>query len=181
MILKHLWSFSRKPEYLPYSRIPFVLRLKILLSLAVWNLLFSMAIVLFSEGLMQWFEIEVGSHKIEEFISKYSLQELFFLMVIMAPILEEVLFRGPLFFFRRSSYFPVVFYLSCIAFGLVHLGNFENASTLLPWAPFLVAPQILMGFFLGFLRVKLGLGYAILMHMGHNGLLFMLLSLTDFQ
>jgi membrane protease YdiL (CAAX protease family) len=64
---------------------------------------------------------------------------------------------------------------------MVHLSNFEESSSLAPWALLLVAPQTLMGFFLGFLRVKLGLIYAILMHMSHNGLLFLLVALNRMQ
>lgn len=174
MILKHVWAFSAKPVYRPYVGIPPALRLKTVASAIVWNLILSIVIVIIAEVLFTALEIDVGKHKTAEMFAKYSSLEIFVLMVLFAPLLEECLFRAPLYLFKRSSFFPFAFYLSCIAFGMVHLSNFENGSDLLLWAPFLVAPQTVMGFFLGFLRVKLGLSYAILMHAGHNGLLFLL-------
>lgn len=179
MILKHVWSFSRNPEYLPYPHMPTGLRLKILFSAVFWNLTLSLALVLIAEGLIQGMGVDIGRHKTEDLLSSYSLPEIFFLMVFLAPVLEEALFRGPLIFFRKYAWFPFIFYLSCLAFGMVHLGNFENADTLLPWAPLLVAPQTVMGFFLGYLRVRLGLRYAILMHACHNGFIFILLLLIE--
>ncbi|MBT8284678.1 MAG: CPBP family intramembrane metalloprotease [Flavobacteriaceae bacterium] len=155
------------------------MRYKIVVSLIFWNLILGVGIVMIAEGLFQWLEIDMGKHKTEDLFLKYSYFQVFALMVLVAPILEEIIFRGPLVFFKRSSFFPMAFYLSCLIFGLVHLGNFEEGTSLLLWAPLLIAPQTLMGFFLGYLRVKLGLRYAILMHMSHNGILFLLISLID--
>ncbi|MBT8281781.1 MAG: CPBP family intramembrane metalloprotease [Muriicola sp.] len=179
MMLKRLWSFCRKPEYLPYRKLPLLLRLKIVASLVFWNLIIGIGIVLLVEGLFQWLEIDMGKHKTEDMFLKYTYLQVFAMMVLLAPLIEEFIFRGPLIFFKRSSFFPIAFYLSCLLFGLVHLSNFEEGASLLWWAPLLVAPQALMGVFLGFLRVKLGLRYAILMHMSHNGILFLLISLIE--
>lgn len=179
MILRHLWYFTLKPSYTPLRNAPSSLRLKILVSLVFWNLILGVGIVMIAEGLFQWLEINMGKHKTDDLFLKYSYFQVFVLMVLLAPILEEVIFRGPLVLFKRSSFFPLAFYLSCLLFGMVHLGNFEEGASLLWWAPLLIAPQALMGFFLGYLRVKLGLHYAILMHMSHNGILFLLISLID--
>ncbi|NER11186.1 hypothetical protein SAMN06265375_104176 [Muriicola jejuensis] len=179
MILKHLWSFALKPEYTAYRGISTDVRIKVLASAVFWNLLLGIGLAILAEGIFISLGIEQGEHKTVEMFSSYSLPQVFLLMVILAPLIEESLFRGPLVFFRKSPYFPFAFYMSCILFGLVHLGNFENSDHLLPWTPLLVAPQTLMGFFLGFLRVRLGLEYAILMHMAHNGLLFLLISFTE--
>ncbi|GGD38198.1 CPBP family intramembrane glutamic endopeptidase [Muriicola marianensis] len=179
MILKHLWSYSKSPKYDPYRAISTDLKIKVVLSAVGWNLLFGIGLAVVTEGVFHVLEVDMGKHRTVDMFSKYTLPQVFLMMVVLAPVIEEFLFRGPLIFFRRSSFFPWVFYLSCVIFGMVHLGNFEDSSNLLPWAPLLVAPQILMGFFLGFLRVKLGLVYAILMHACHNGVLFFLVSLTE--
>ncbi len=178
-MLRHVWHFVRKPSYVPYSNIPYRLRWSIFLNVLGWNFVFGIGLALFLHGLASFFNIDIGDHKADELFEKYSTLNIFFLMVIIAPIIEEFIFRGPLLFFRRSSYFPWVYYLSCLLFGLVHLGNFDNANDLLWLTPILVAPQVVMGFFLGFLRVRLGLRYAVLMHMGHNGIIFLLISSSD--
>ncbi len=179
MILKHLWAFSKTPKYTPYRGLTTDLKIKVVLSAVGWNLLLGIGLALLTEGLFTVLDMDMGKHRTVDMFSKYTLPQVFLMMVILAPVIEEFLFRAPLIFFRKSALFPWVFYISCIIFGMVHLGDFEDSKYLLPWAPLLVAPQTLMGFFLGFLRVKLGLVYAILMHAFHNGVLFFLVSLTE--
>ncbi|AWW72957.1 hypothetical protein CD351_00795 [Erythrobacter sp. KY5] len=62
--------------------------------------------------------------------------------------------------------FPAFFWLSTIAFALVHLWNFEEGSLaiLLP----LVLPQFILGALLGYMRVRIGLWAAIALHAAHN-------------
>ena len=63
--------------------------------------------------------------------------------------------------------FPAFFWLSTIAFALVHLANFDEGSPaiLLP----LVLPQFILGSMLGYVRVRFGLWAAIVLHAAHNG------------
>lgn len=178
-MLRHIWHFVRKPSYTSYSNISLQLKLKIFLNVLVWNFVLGIGLVLFFNVLATVLNIEIGDHKTEDLFEKYSTITIFFLMVLIAPVVEEFIFRGPLIFFRKTSYFPWVYYFSCLLFGLVHLGNFDNAKDLLWLTPFLIAPQTVMGFFLGFLRVRLGLHYAMLLHMCHNGILFLLISSTE--
>ncbi|NNJ39218.1 MAG: CPBP family intramembrane metalloprotease [Flavobacteriaceae bacterium] len=63
--------------------------------------------------------------------------------------------------------------MSVLLFGAVHLLNFEYEVGFYGLAIFLILPQLSAGVFLGFIRVKMGLGWAILLHAFHN---FMLLS-----
>jgi DMSO/TMAO reductase YedYZ heme-binding membrane subunit len=69
------------------------------------------------------------------------------------------------------DHFRSVLYLSCFAFGLVHLFNYRFTSltvaTLL-LAPLLVLPQIISGFILAFARMRLGLIWCIALHAAHN-------------
>lgn len=53
-------------------------------------------------------------------------------------------------------------------FGLIHITNFEFSYTILLLSPILVAPQIILGFFIGFLRVRYGFVLGFLMHALHN-------------
>lgn len=73
-------------------------------------------------------------------------------------------------FFHR--YVAVYYYVSAIVFGLIHLTNYTAVGA---WwfAPLLVLPQLIGGFIFGYVRIRLGFWYAVLMHMAHN-LLFTL-------
>ena len=89
------------------------------------------------------------------------------LTAIMAGILWK---RPPMAWFQRV--FPVMFWLSTIAFALIHIFNFDESqmAAALP----LVLPQFILGALLGYLRVNYGLWTAIALHMIHNGLIITL-------
>lgn len=65
--------------------------------------------------------------------------------------------------------FPWLVHGSCLLFAAVHLNNFSLNQT--PWwlMPLLVLPQWLTGLALAWLRVKRGIGAAILLHGIFNG------------
>jgi len=69
------------------------------------------------------------------------------------------------------DHFRPILYVSCFAFGLVHLFNYRftslTAATLV-LAPLLVAPQIISGFVFAFARMRLGLIWCIVLHAAHN-------------
>lgn len=65
--------------------------------------------------------------------------------------------------------FPLVVHGSCVLFAAVHLNNFSLNQT--PWwlFPLLVLPQWLTGLVLAWLRVRRGIGAAVLLHGFFNG------------
>lgn len=69
--------------------------------------------------------------------------------------------------YRRA--FPWVFYGASLAFAGVHLLNFTLHQTALLLMPLLVLPQWLTGLVLGWMRVRRGIGSAILLHALFNG------------
>lgn len=88
------------------------------------------------------------------------------------------LFSFPLFYVLTQSiqtqlrfvwkkHFIVVFHFVAVAFGLIHLGNFTNVNNYV-WALPLVCIQLLMGYFLGFLRMKFGFWYGVGLHILWN-------------
>ncbi|WP_066218600.1 CPBP family intramembrane glutamic endopeptidase [Formosa haliotis] len=91
--------------------------------------------------------------------------------VILAPLLEELFFRGPLTLFHNNKWFIYVFYVFAIGFGLIHISNFEITRNVIILAPILVAPQIVVGLFLGVIRLQYGLVYSILFHALYNAVL----------
>ncbi|WP_435139447.1 CPBP family intramembrane glutamic endopeptidase [Formosa sp. A9] len=92
--------------------------------------------------------------------------------VVAAPIFEELIFRAPIpLFCRFTKWFPLIFYIFAFTFGAVHITNFEITRNVLILMPILVAPQILIGLFLGVIRLQFGLLYSMLFHAIYNGIL----------
>ncbi|MEM8627407.1 MAG: CPBP family intramembrane glutamic endopeptidase [Pseudomonadota bacterium] len=70
---------------------------------------------------------------------------------------------------HRRSFF-VLFWVSVLAFGFLHLSNYSSEQKATVLAPLLVLPQLIAGVFLGYLRVVYGLTSAIALHMLNNSL-----------
>jgi uncharacterized protein len=84
-------------------------------------------------------------------------------VVILAPIVEELIFRGVIFsgFQRIYPAFWAIFF-SALLFALFHLN---------PWQ---LGPTFLLGLLLGYVRLRTGsLLAAILTHALHNGMIFL--------
>ena len=123
---------------------------------------------MFSGGIIAYSGIELGEHAIDKMFNNYSNAFILVAAVVIAPVLEELIFRGPMIFFRNSPSFNFLFYLLTLTFGYYHIINFEIQLTVLLLSPILVAPQIAVGAILGFLRVRFGLHWAILLHASYN-------------
>lgn len=64
--------------------------------------------------------------------------------------------------------FRSVFYITALVFGGVHMINHRLSVANLIFAPLIVAPQIILGLNVGYLRVKSGFRWGLLLHMLHN-------------
>jgi len=122
---------------------------------------------------------------------------LILILVILIPFFEELIFRLYLrykynyllrFFVFLSSIlglknhkkfeahvnqfwirrYRVIFYFSAIVFGLIHITNYEISPIVLLFAPIIVAPQVVAGLLLGYLRVRHGVISGFLLHAMHN-------------
>ncbi|MBD3245047.1 MAG: CPBP family intramembrane metalloprotease [Candidatus Moranbacteria bacterium] len=71
--------------------------------------------------------------------------------------------------FYKNNFFKI-FYLQAIAFGLVHIINYQEVLTIWFIVPMLVMPQIFLGLILGFIRMKFGLIWSIFFHAMYNGI-----------
>ena len=79
-----------------------------------------------------------------------------------------------------ATHFKYIFHLVAISFGLIHLTNYSGISNYLFAIP-LVTAQLISGYILGFVRMKLGFGYGVALHTAWNfivgfGLLVVLLG-----
>ena len=84
--------------------------------------------------------------------------------IVIAPIVEEGLFRYPLGEIRNKSYFKWVYYSFSILFGLLHIFTYNIDSTHLPYIPFITLTQTFSGFLFGYVRVIYGFWYGVLLH-----------------
>jgi|TARA_B110000093_G_scaffold176707_1_gene212557 hypothetical protein len=207
MTFHALWRFIKKPVELSEDKAS--LQLKIgtcgaLFLIQIPPLLVLMALVGGLEQLGLWDE---DMHSLQKIFQEMEPVLIFFFAVIMAPLLEEVMFRLILRFRsnflilwsihigvalqlgqKRSllktarkvwdKFYGWVFYLMTMAFGLMHIMNFEPSLNIYLLAPILVAPQILIGINLGYLRVRFGLIWSILFHAFYNGVLMSIALLT---
>jgi len=123
--------------------------------------------------------IDSDKHSIAELLETKSKTIIFISAVIIAPLVEELVFRGPITLFKNPEYFTKAFYLFSLAFGFIHINNYDITLNVLLFSPILVLPQILLGGYLGYVRVKFGLVYSILLHATYNGILSIFILFTD--
>ena len=208
LTLRDLWYFIKKPVELKQVRIP--LRVKISTCLALFIIQIPPLLVL--SALLSGLEIlglwEDDMHRLQKIFTEMKPELIFFFVVIIAPLFEEIMFRLILKFRSNflilwplrllvflqinskinllktirniwNKFYGWIFYLVSIAFGLLHILNFEPSLNIYLLAPVLVAPQILIGINLGYLRIRFGLIWSILFHAFYNGILLSIALFTD--
>jgi len=93
----------------------------------------------------------------------------FLSLLILFSILLIVKGRARISKFMKS-HFKYFFYASVLLFGLAHATNFKgNPWIILAFAPILGSPQIVLGYILGFIRMKHGL-FCVLYHIVLNAI-----------
>lgn len=116
-------------------------------------------------------KVKVGSPH-----STRSISDMYYSAVVLAPILEELLFRLPLLIIsvviKKLEMLVMISYVFIsMVFGLIHVTNYSNFSDFSGLEMLLITlPQILAGFVLGWvcLKYKFGLLWCILLHASFN-------------
>jgi len=76
------------------------------------------------------------------------------------------LYKLPFLVKVTKKHFSIFFYFIAFTFGFFHVFNYVGISGFkYLWVPFLGLPQIIMGVFFGYTRLKYGIAYSILFHM----------------
>lgn len=122
--------------------------------------------------------VSTGKHSVEQLLKDTSGLYFFIYAVIFAPLIEELIFRAPLTLFKKPNYFRISFYTFAILFGFLHVLNYEITSNILVFSPILIAPQLCIGLYLGFIRIRFGLLWSIALHATYNGFLAILFLLA---
>lgn len=195
-----LWDFIKKPIELGKDNTSLQIKIGTCLALFLIQIPPLLVLMSLIGGLEQLGLWEEDMHSLQKIFQEMEPVLIFFFAVIVAPLFEEVMFRLILKFRsnflilwsihigvalhlgqKRSllktarkvwdKFYGWIFYLMAVAFGLMHIMNFEPSLNIYLLAPILVAPQILIGINLGYLRVRFGLIWSILFHAFYNGIL----------
>lgn len=167
-MVKEIVLFLKSPVYQEEDSMSSAGKLKYILKLVVLAIFLSVALSMVIGLLESIFSLDLGKHALDDLMESYPAIYLLLFAVIGAPVMEELLFRGPMVWFKNSTFFPYIFYLLTLGFGFMHITNYEMNTQNLLLSPILVAPQLVAGILLGFTRVKFGLMYSILLHALYN-------------
>lgn len=169
-MLKTLISFIKNPFPIVAEELSMAEKWKITLKLLGVIIFSSVLAGISIDLILNATNVDTGTHAMETLLEKYPLIFIVGIAVLIAPALEELIFRAPLTLVKKPEVFKIVYYLSAVLFASVHLSNFESGFPL--WlSPLLVLPQFFAGLVLGYTRVRLGLFWSITLHALHNGLL----------
>ncbi len=173
-----LISFAKNPVLLQKNnktrKQKFKLLINIFLLCLIVALLTNPLLILFDN--LKWINIE--NHKVNNLFESSSIYQIILMGGILVPFIEEIIFRAPITLFKTQKKFKISFYFFSLFFAFIHITNFEITTTVLLISPLLIIPQLFAGLSLGYLRVKLGLQWSILLHCIYNtflltiGLLF---------
>jgi len=170
----NLILYLKNPVFEKDPNINLKYRFNIFFQILIISILTGIAIspifALFEE--MKWVNME--NHKVEAMFQNMGILQIILLGAILIPIAEEAIFRGPIIAFRKPKYFKLGFYASALLFGFIHISNFEITINVLLLSPLLVLPQILLGVYFGYIRVRFGLKWSMLLHGSYNGVLIIM-------
>lgn len=228
-LLKDIWKFSLHPQLnSPYHSLASPKEFfKIVLLCYVFNFIFAIPGIILTKLIERIYSINLNEIRNQNFQNLNHGYYLFILMVIFAPLLEEVLFRLWLSFKKSHillslmvlmwilitkfqgiiiynqqidfkffknlflaiflgvfvfnigsflpikklnfNYFKVLYWISCISFGLIHIFNFSPFKMNILWVyPFLILPELFAGFLLGYLRLQKGFFVGLALHCSIN-------------
>lgn len=99
-----------------------------------------------------------------------------FLLLLAIVIVSLAIFKGQSAILNQvrrfyGRYSHIIFYAIVLLFGAIHIGNYD--SGVWPFLPILVLPQVVVGTLFGFVRLRYGFIWAILLHALHNGCLLL--------
>jgi uncharacterized protein len=88
-------------------------------------------------------------------------------LIIFFILLNKRYLRATQFFIIR--HYKYYFFLSWIVFGFYHLANYSPLNyKIILFSPIILLPHMVLGSFLGFIRMRFGLMYSILFHAVNN-------------
>lgn len=189
--IKNINKYILNPKHTVEEKYTTTQKWRILFSALLYDIIIAFVIAIPILYAIDAFIIPLETN--DEF-NEFSFAELFFFVVILAPILEEIMFRLPLKFSRNIlmlfdskknsienfwiKYFKHIFYIFSFAFALVHITNYKNTQTVFYiLAPLIVFIQGFGGLIIGYIRMHLGFLWGILSHALYNFIVAIVVSL----
>lgn len=166
----NLLRFIRKPNDFQFNY-TFKQKISLIFNVLVLEIIFSLLIIFPSQYLAEQFIIVEET----EIFKNLTVFETIVLVVIMAPLAEEIIFRYSLRYNKLFSkfvtketwhkIFPFIVYIFSILFGFIHLSNYTNDSwKFYAFSPLIIASQLTGGLLLSYIRVRLNILYSMLYH-----------------
>lgn len=149
-------------------------RLKIFFHLLIISLLTGIIISPIFAILEELKWVNMANHKVEDMFKGMNKFVIILLGAVLIPIIEETIFRAPITIFKKHKIFKITFYFFALLFGFVHITNFDLTTNVILLSPLLVLPQILLGGYFGYIRVRFGLQWSMLLHGCYNGTLILI-------
>ncbi|TDE13793.1 CPBP family intramembrane glutamic endopeptidase [Dyadobacter psychrotolerans] len=91
-----------------------------------------------------------------------------FSAVVVAPIVEEGISRLFLGYVRHLSYFKWLYYLSSLSFGWIHIFTYDYDQSHYLYIPIITGAQTFAGLLFGYVRIRYGFWYGVLLHSMYN-------------
>jgi len=177
--LTDLFKYIQNPILEKDSNTTFLHRLSVFVILLIFSIFASFFISIII-GMLEFSGlIYKTQHVFDDMFKNISGLKILFFASIMAPLIEETIFRAPLVLFKKPRIFKIAFYSIAIIFGYIHLFNYEINTNVLLFSPILVAPQIFIGLVFGFIRVRLGFLWSVTLHSVYNGILVSIFLLAS--
>tara|TARA_R110002049_G_scaffold205968_1_gene376490 strand:- start:2674 stop:3222 length:549 start_codon:yes stop_codon:yes gene_type:complete len=170
ILFKSVLNFIKNPRLKPLKHATFKQKMALVLQCIPLCIMLGLGFGLLTIILEALGLYSSDSHSINKLLEEQSKINIILSAVILAPVLEELIFRGPMTLFNKK-YFKLGFYMLTIIFGYVHIFNFEVTPQILLLSPLLIAPQLVVGSVFGYVRVRLGLIYSMFLHASYNGIL----------
>ena len=177
ILFNSVFNYIKNPRLKPLKHITFKQKLELVLQCLPLCIMLGLGFGLLTIILEALSLYSSDSHAFNKLFEEQSKISIIFSAVILAPVIEELIFRGPMTLFNKK-YFKIGFYALTIIFGYVHIFNFEITPEIILLSPLLIAPQLAVGSVFGYVRVRLGLVYSMLLHACYNGILVIPAVLT---
>jgi membrane protease YdiL (CAAX protease family) len=161
-LIKHFIAFFKDPAHPNYVNLSTRQKLR---DIGFYYLTIQFIIC----AIILWYPVEIAEklglyNKLEEIDVKIDISFMILLAVILAPLIEEGIFRLFLGRFRNKPYFNWVYYISSLLFGWIHFFNYQFDQSHYFFLPFITMTQTFGGFMLGYIRIMYGFWYGVLLH-----------------
>jgi len=164
-LIRHFIRFLKNPNHPDYKTLSVSQKL---IDVGLYYLVFSFLICASVGSIVEFLESSVFLNELKVIDRNNEFLHLVLGAIVIAPVVEEIISRLFLGYFRNKYYFKFLFFISAFSFGWVHIFNFEFTSSHYIFIPIITLPQTILGLILGYIRIIYGFWYGVLLHFLYN-------------